>query len=157
MINKAPCLFYNRAIFYAEERFSGKYQEKDTLNPSQQHILLFLNQRPQQDISLRELEQVLNLSQTGTAKLTTQLKAGGWVTKYTDENDKRMKRICITEKGKKYCDEKALSIAEAEEKLLEGMNQDERVELERLLEIAYRNSSKIDTGELVNEGQPSDL
>jgi DNA-binding MarR family transcriptional regulator len=106
-----------------------------------------LNEHPEQDMTLREVERILNFSQTGTAKLTTQLQNGGWVRKYIDMNDKRVKRIALLEKGKTFCRKSEQKMLNAEAMLLDGMDEKEREKFQSYLSIAYHNALKMENGE----------
>jgi DNA-binding MarR family transcriptional regulator len=147
IIEKAPCSYYLRAIFYSWERHTDKTYAEDNLNTSQQSILFLLNEHPEQDMTLREVERILNFSQTGTAKLTTQLQNGGWVRKYIDMNDKRVKRIALLEKGKTFCRKSEQKMLNAEAMLLDGMDEKEREKFQSYLSIAYHNALKMENGE----------
>jgi DNA-binding MarR family transcriptional regulator len=110
--------------------------------------LFLLNEYPNQDMTLREVEKILNFSQTGTAKLTTQLQNGGWVRKYIDENDKRVKRIALEEKGRTFCIQSEYKMTNAEAMLLSGMDEVERQKFKNFLSIAYQNAVKLENGEI---------
>jgi DNA-binding MarR family transcriptional regulator len=144
MINKTPYSFYIRAIFYSLERIGGRSLTSRELNSSQQNVLVLLHERENEEMSLREIEEELNLSQTGVAKLTTQLFKGGWINKYTDENDKRIKRVSLSEQGRRYCASSEKTVLETESNLLDGMSKEEQLEFKRLLSIIYENSLRLE-------------
>jgi DNA-binding MarR family transcriptional regulator len=95
-------------------------------------------------MSLREIEEELNLSQTGVAKLTTQLYNGGWINKYTDENDKRVKKVSLTDQGRSYCASSEKTVLATESNLLDGMSNEECKEFKRMLSIIYENSLRLE-------------
>jgi DNA-binding MarR family transcriptional regulator len=144
MISKTPYSFYIRAIFYSLERIGGKNLAQIALNPSQQSLLVLLHGSEKEEMSLSEIEKELNLSQTGVAKLTTQLYNGGWINKYTDETDKRVKKVTLSEKGRKYCEASEGSVLTTESNLLDGMSKEDQKVFQRCLSIIYENSLKLE-------------
>jgi DNA-binding MarR family transcriptional regulator len=96
-------------------------------------------------MSLSEIKEKLNLSQTGVAKLTTQLEQRGCIHKYVEQSDRRIKKVVLLEKGKSYCARAKKEIAETEALLLEGLSEEDRDRLRGYLSILYHNSRKLDT------------
>jgi DNA-binding MarR family transcriptional regulator len=147
MINKTPYSFYIRAIFYSLERIGGRNLAEIALNSSQQSLLVLLHGSDKEDMSLSEIEKEMNLSQTGVAKLTTQLYNGGWINKYTDESDKRVKKVTLSDKGRKYCEASEGDVLATESNLLDGMSNEEQKMFQKCLSIIYENSLRLE-----NEG-----
>jgi DNA-binding MarR family transcriptional regulator len=147
MINKTPYSFYIRAIFYSLERIGGRTLSEIALNSSQQSLLVLLHSNEKEEMSLSEIEKEMNLSQTGVAKLTTQLYNGGWINKYTDEADKRVKKVTLSDKGRKYCEASEGAVMATESNLLDGMTKEEQKMFQKCLSIIYENSLRLE-----NEG-----
>jgi DNA-binding MarR family transcriptional regulator len=150
MINKTPYSFYIRAIFYSLERIGGRSLSEIALNSSQQSLLVLLYGSEKKEMSLSEIEKEMNLSQTGVAKLTTQLFNGGWINKYTDETDKRVKKVTLSDKGRKYCEASEGTVLATESNLLDGMSKEEQKEFQKYLSIIYENSIRMENDGLQN-------
>jgi DNA-binding MarR family transcriptional regulator len=150
MINKTPYSFYIRAIFYSLERIGGRSLSEIALNSSQQSLLVLLYGSEKKEMSLSEIEKEMNLSQTGVAKLTTQLFNGGWINKYTDETDKRVKKVTLSDKGRKYCEASEGAVLATESNLLDGMSKEEQKEFQKYLSIIYENSIRMENDGLQN-------
>jgi DNA-binding MarR family transcriptional regulator len=95
-------------------------------------------------MSLGEIKQELNLSQTGVAKLTTQLEQRGCIHKFSDEKDQRIKRVQITDKGREYCARARADVLDMENQLLEGLSEEDCEKLKEYLSVLYHNSRRLD-------------
>lgn len=85
-----------------------------------------LNQAPEGQHSLKELEQILHVAQSTAAGIISRLEQKGLVESFGDTGDRRIKLVRITPAGMK-CVRTALHYrAEAEERLLSGLTEAER-------------------------------
>jgi DNA-binding MarR family transcriptional regulator len=139
-----PCTYYIRAIYHSIKHFGKLDNKKKPLNSSQQSILFLLASRPEKEMSLRQIKEELNLSQTGVAKLTTQLEERGCLEKFTDEEDRRVKKVRLLKKGSHNCRRVTDDLHDMEETLLKGMSESDRKKLKEYLSIMYHNSWDMD-------------
>jgi DNA-binding MarR family transcriptional regulator len=143
-MQKISCTYYIRAIYHSLKHYGQLDNKSKPLNPSQQSILFLLSSRGE-EMSLSEIKDELNLSQTGVAKLTTQLEQRGCIKKFIEKSDRRIKKVVLLEKGKTYCARAKKEISETEALLLEGLSEEDRDKLRRYLSILYHNSRKLDS------------
>lgn len=96
------------------------------LTIAQLDALVELNQAPEGQRSLKELEQILHVAQSTAAGIVVRLEQKGFVEGLGDTEDRRIKRVRITPTGVE-CIRTALHFREeAEEKLLSGLTEAER-------------------------------
>jgi DNA-binding MarR family transcriptional regulator len=139
-MQKIPCTFYIRAIYHSIKHFGKLDNKQRPLNSSQQSILFLLSSAPKNEMSLGQIKDELNLSQTGVAKLTTQLEERGCIEKYIDENDRRIKKVKLLKKGLHYCERVRADLLDMERVLLRGMGEKDRKKLNEYLSLMYHNS-----------------
>jgi DNA-binding MarR family transcriptional regulator len=139
-----PCTFYIRAIYHSLKHYGKLDNKKKPLNSSQQSILFLLASRPKQEMSLGQIKEELNLSQTGVAKLTTQLEDRGCIQKFIDEGDRRVKKVKLLKKGSHYCERVRSELFDMEKTLLRGMNESDQKKLNEYLSVLYHNSRKLE-------------
>jgi DNA-binding MarR family transcriptional regulator len=143
-MQKIPCTFYIRAIYHSLKRFGKLDNKKKPLNSSQQSILFLLVSKPKQEMSLGQIKEELNLSQTGVAKLTTQLEERGCIEKFIDNEDHRVKKVRLLKKGDHYCERVRNELFDIEKTLLKGMSESDCRQLNEYLSVMYHNSRKLD-------------
>lgn len=93
---------------------------------TQLDALVELDQAPEGQRSLKELEQILHVAQSTAAGIIARLEQKGFAEGFGDAEDRRVKRVRITPAGT-ACVRAALHHrAEAEEQLLSGLTETER-------------------------------
>ena len=111
-------------------RAKEMYQEFD-LNKSQASILFTLHQRD--SMSQKELASRLNVSAPSITSAIQKMEKEDYLTRRPDENDQRVMRLSLTEKGKS-CIQSVWTVAENMEHLMfRGMNAEETLLFRRLL------------------------
>lgn len=96
------------------------------LTIAQLDTLVALDQAPEGQRSLKELEHLLHVAQSTTAGIVVRLEQKGLVEGVGDAEDRRIKRVRITPAGKE-CIRTALHFREeAEAQLLSGLTEGER-------------------------------
>jgi DNA-binding MarR family transcriptional regulator len=143
-LKTTPCTFYIRAIYHFLKHVGKLENKNQPLNSSQQSILFLLSSRPEEEVSLGEIKEELNLSQTGIAKLTTQLEQRGCIHKFVDEKDQRVKKVKLLDKGREYCERARADVLDVETGLLEGLSEEDCDKLKEYLSILYHNSRRMD-------------
>ena len=97
------------------------------LTIAQLDALVELDRAPEQQRSLKELEQILHVAQSTVAGIIIRLEQKGFVEGFGDAEDRRVKLVRLTPVGSE-CVRTALHFrAEAEEKLLSSLTETERV------------------------------
>lgn len=82
---------------------------------------------------LKELERRFGVAQSTAAGIIQRLEKKGLVESVADAEDKRIKILRTTRKGKSICESAAKSMGEMSERSLSEFTVDEKAELERLL------------------------
>ena len=117
---------------------------------SQFHVLGFLAQHGGEGIQ-KDLEEFLGVSHPTVVGLVSRLEKKGFITTWMDEQDRRVKRIRMTDKAIALGDEMKSSRNRREETLRRNMSDAEAAELTRLLRIVYGNvceAASEETGEM---------
>lgn len=129
--------------------FDG-YMKPIGITRSQWWILAYLSRDDgmiQTDLAL-----MLDIGKAALGGLVDRLETAGLIERRSD-NDRRAKRVYLSEKGRQTVAEMAGKSAEMSELILDGLNHDERVQLTQALTRIKRNLVAIKGG--VN--QPSDV
>lgn len=109
------------------------------LTTTQVSFLLELEDAPEQQRSMKDLERYFGIAQPTVAGIIARLEQKGLVQAITDPADKRMKRVHLTPAGKACCAEAAIRMEDAEETLLKGFTPQERAQFNALLIRAFHN------------------
>ena len=88
---------------------------------------------------LKELEQSLHVAQSTAVGVVARLEKKGFIVSLNDPDDKRIKRIRITDAGVECCRAAEKNMNQAEEELLAGLTETER-EIFRMLLCKVRDS-----------------
>ncbi len=115
---------------------------KKNLTFLQTHALFIIRKQPDGKMALKELEQVLQVSQPDAAGIVVRLEKKGLIESFKDTEDKRVKRIKITELGLECCKDAQGHMAQVEEALLLGMSDEEKIQFNQFLKIVLKNLSK---------------
>ena len=106
------------------------YAEYD-LNKSQSMILFQLHRDGR--ISQKELAQKLNVSAPSITSMIQKMEKSGYITRRTDEQDQRVMRLSLTEKGESLV-QSVIDVSDRMEQILsEGMSLEERLLFRRLM------------------------
>lgn len=93
---------------------------------TQLDALAELDQAPEGQRSLKELEQILHVAQSTAAGIIARLEQKGLVEGFGDAGDRRIKRVQITPAGAECVRTALHHRAEAEERLLSSLTETER-------------------------------
>lgn len=93
---------------------------------AQLEALVQLNQSPEGQHSLKELEQILHVAQSTAAGIISRLEQKGFVEGFGDTGDRRVKLVRITPAGIECVRTVLHYRAEAEDRLLSGLTEAER-------------------------------
>ena len=89
--------------------------------------------------SQKEIAARFDISPAAVANNLKKLEKDGYIARKTDDGDTRCNRIAITEKGKAILDETKTLFEGVDEKMLEGLSQDERALLFSCLSRMKKN------------------
>lgn len=115
-----------------EKRANNSLRAQD-LTMMQVSVLIALHYSERQQLSMKELERRFGIAQSTVAGIISRLEQKGLVEALSDPEDKRVKLVHITQIGETCYAEAAGSMQEAEETLLDGLSDEERTTLNRLL------------------------
>lgn len=93
---------------------------------AQLEALVQLEQAPDGQHSLKELEQLLHVAQSTAAGIISRLEQKGYAEGFGDAGDRRVKLVRITPAGRECVGAVLHHLAEAEERLLSGLTEAER-------------------------------
>ena len=124
-INKIPILGLLGIVSHlAKNTAKGMYQEFD-MNRSSAGVLFLLYQR--KTMSQKALAEQLNVTAPSITSLIQKMEKTGYITRRPDDQDQRVMRLSLTEKGKS-CIQSVKDVAERMEKIIfEGMSVEERL------------------------------
>lgn len=120
----------------------NNYLAENGVTFSQMSVLITLEKWEGHSMKLKEIEKFFGVSQATMAGLVSRLEKNGYVEGYADENDKRIKLIRLSDKGKKLCEDNKTLIDNYEAKIVSVLEPQERKELERLLLKLYESNKE---------------
>lgn len=107
------------------------------------HRLLVYLSRCEIMPSQKEIAARFEISPAAVANSLKKLEKDGYITRTTDNGDTRCNRIAITEKGRSILDESKTLFEAVDEKMLEGLNENERTLLFSCLSRMKQNLASI--------------
>lgn len=106
------------------------YAEYD-LNKTQSGILFLLHK--EKSMSQKDLARRLNVTPPSITSMIKKMEQDGYITRKTDEQDQRVMRLTLTDKGNS-CIDYVKSVAERmDQKVFEGISAEEKMLFRRLL------------------------
>ena len=139
MWEENPCTMLIRRLYLSLTRLSNRILHQHDLTMSQLMTLLLLSGSSEKELSLKELERLLQISQPDVAGIASRLEKKGLVSRFQDAADRRVKRLSITTQGEQSCGAARGEIRSGEDALLAGMTPEEQNAFRRLLEKAAQN------------------
>lgn len=97
------------------------------LTMSQLGILKALSEANNEQLSLKDLEQIIHVAQSTIAGLILRLEQKKFVEAFGDQKDKRIKKVRITAEGKLRFIEAEKHILQVEETILKSLTETERM------------------------------
>ncbi|MGN1165354.1 MAG: MarR family winged helix-turn-helix transcriptional regulator [Lachnospiraceae bacterium] len=122
----------------AIERKANAMLKEYDVTSAQIRILSALSMMDNDESTLKELEKIFSFSQAAIAATTARMEAKGLLEGHTAEDDKRIKYVRVTAKGKKYVKVAKERMAEFNEELLEDFSEEERRVLMEGLRKVYK-------------------
>lgn len=137
-----PCTMLIRQLDMSLTKESDKKLREHNLTRSQIMALMYLSDAEMHELSLKELERLLQVSQPAVVGIVARLEKKGMLQSFQDPSDKRMKRVKLTHQGEERCIEARGNMEALEDFFLRDMTEDERATLRALLERANKNLKK---------------
>ncbi len=108
------------------ERQANNALRGQDLTMAQLSALVELNDTPERQLPLKELERILRVAQSTAAGIVARLEQKRFVEGFGDASDRRIKVVRITPLGEQYCKSAEQHMKEAEAALLAGLTETER-------------------------------
>lgn len=109
------------------------------ITSSQLRLLITLSEHFEGQAALKELEHFFALSQATCAGIVMRAEKKGLVSGCSDENDRRIKLVRLTDEGRKVCNDLRRVMEEGEEIFLSPLEEDEQLLLRSFLSRLYEN------------------
>lgn len=123
---KQECGLLIKQIHDELRKNANNAMRSQDMTMAQLEVLVQLEQAPEGQHSLKELEQILHVAQSTAAGIISRLEQKGYVEGFGDAGDRRIKLVRITPAGRE-CVRTALHYrAEAEEMILSNLTEAER-------------------------------
>ena len=119
-----------------EKQANALLRQQD-LTLTQMNVLMKLERNPDHQLTLKELEGLLHVAQSTAAGIVMRLEQKGFVESFTDENDRRVKKVAITPSGMECCKNAASDVERMEMQLLSGLTDAEKILFRELLEKVF--------------------
>jgi DNA-binding MarR family transcriptional regulator len=110
------------------------------IHPGQQHLLIKLFKANGQ--SQKDLAKNMRVKPATITVMLTRMEKSGLIERKKDDNDQRITRIFITEKGQEVCEEAKKIANQVEEECFENFTIEEKVVFRRLLMQIRDNLTK---------------
>ena len=124
------------------QKKADKSMEEMDLTFSQHHVLVYLIHCENSKTSLKSVEKKFKVSQATMAGIVKRLEEKGMLDSYTLENDKRIKMIRLTEKGKNVCAKSKEMMIKSEKKIKSLYSEEEMNNFINYLDRLYKLLNK---------------
>lgn len=126
--------FHIKKIFEILKKHSNTELSRYNLTVAQVIALMELYDSPGQQMTMKEMEKVLEVAQSTTVGLVSRLEKKGFVETFGDPDDRRIKHVRITSVGMEYCNKSEQYMYEGERLVLSPLNEEEQIVFCQLLE-----------------------
>ncbi len=123
--------------------YLNNYFEPYGITYKQSKILLHLIQHQDENVTQRDIERVFYLRSSTITSMMCYLEKGGFIQRYTSEEDGRAKRIQVTQKGLGMKDFILENIRRMQDIVIRGLSEAEHQEFLRLLRHVMSNIEEI--------------
>ena len=121
--NTLYCGEIMKRLYDMIEKDANSEMQKEDVTLSQMKMLAFLRGKADRSATLKEMERYFDVSQ---ATIAARLEKKGMIAGYTDERDRRIKHVRLTEDGRELCVRARASMDRVEERLLSPLSSEER-------------------------------
>ena len=117
------------------------FRENADLTDIQGWVLRFLydRERSGEEVFQRDIERSFQVRRSTATELLNTMEANGYIRRVPVERDARLKKLELTEKGRRLQEEVIAAINGVEDSLTEGFTEEEKDTLSALLEKLRRN------------------
>ena len=141
MENQSPCSILLKQIHDVQEKNINNTLRNLDLTFSQINVLRALVHSADKQMSLKELEKILHVAQSTTARIVAKMESKGLIDSFGDASDKRIKYIRLTQYGEQYSSKAKQKLEEEEERLLSSLTETEKMVFVSLLQKITGNLS----------------
>lgn len=131
--------FFIKKINETIRKYTNSRLNRYNLTIVQIAALMNLYDRPDKQMTMKEMEKALELAQSTTAGIIVRLEQKGFVERFGSIDDKRIKNVRITATGMEYCTKSEQYMYEVEDLLLSSLTKDEQVVFYKLLKKMSNN------------------
>lgn len=117
----------------------NRHFEAMDLTSTQSHILRYLSENEDKVIYPKDIERRFGLTHPTVSGVLQRLEAKQYIVCSADPDDRRCKRVSLTDEARQYLQEIARFFSSLEQTITRGMTDDEVRLLQRLLEQASEN------------------
>ena len=141
MENQSPCSILLKQIHDVQKKNIDNTLRNLDLTFSQINVLRALVHTAEKQMSLKELEKILHVAQSTTARIVTKMESKGLIDSFSDVSDKRIKYIRLTQYGEQYSSNAKQKLEEEETRLLSSLTETEKMVFVSLLQKIASNLS----------------
>ena len=141
MENNSSCSILLKQIHDVQEKNINNTLRNLDLTFSQINVLRALVHSANKQMSLKELEKILHVAQSTTARIVAKMESKGLIDRFGDASDKRIKYIRLTQYGEQYSSKAKQKLEEEEERLLSSLTETEKMVFVSLLQKITGNLS----------------
>ena len=141
MENNSSCSILLKQIHDVQEKNINNTLRNLDLTFSQINVLRALVHSADKQMSLKELEKILHVAQSTTARIVTKMESKGRIDSFSDVSDKRIKYIRLTQYGEQYSSNAKQKLEEEETRLLSSLTETEKMVFVSLLQKITSNLS----------------
>ena len=120
------------------EKQANSALSSQNLTLTQMRVLMELENVPERQMTLKELESLLHVAQSTTAGIVARLEQKGYVESFCDVSDRRVKRVAITVSGIECCKNAQSHIMNMEAQMLSKLSESEKNQFCNLLQKICR-------------------
>lgn len=141
MENDSSCSVLLKQIHDVQEKNINNTLRNLDLTFSQINVLRALVHTADKQMSLKELEKILHVAQSTTARIVAKMESKGLIESFGDVSDKRIKYIRLTQYGEQYSSNAKQKLEEEETRLLSSLTETEKMVFVSLLQKITGNLS----------------
>lgn len=141
MENNSSCSVLLKQIHDVQEKNINNTLRNLDLTFSQINVLRALVHAADKQMSLKELEKILHVAQSTTARIVAKMESKGLIDSFGDASDKRIKYIRLTQYGEQYSSNAKQKLEEEETRLLSSLTETEKMVFISLLQKITSNLS----------------
>ena len=141
MENDSSCSVLLKQIHDVQEKNINNTLRNLDLTFSQINVLRALVHSTDKQMSLKELEKILHVAQSTTARIVAKMEGKGLIDSFSDVSDKRIKYIRLTQYGEQYSSNAKQKLEEEETRLLSSLTETEKMVFISLLQKITSNLS----------------